>query len=115
MRFCLGSARRHTVYEGECMGPVLGMELLRREGNVKEVSVCVDSQAAIRAAVGNKPGPGHYILDEFHRQQQELTDLHGNMAMTIRWTPGYRDIAGNEAADDAATCKKDIGGRCNIK
>ena len=24
------------------------------------------------------------------------------MAMTIRWTPGHRDIAGNEAADAAA-------------
>jgi ribonuclease HI len=102
MRFCLGSARKHTVYEGECMGLVLGLELLRREEDVAEVSVCVDSQAAIRAAVGNKSGPGHYILDEFHRQQQELADLHGNMAMTVRWTPGHRNVTGNEAADDAA-------------
>jgi ribonuclease HI len=95
-RFCLGSARRHTVYEGECMGLVLGLELLRGERDVTEVLICVDSQAAVRAAVGNRPGPGHYILDEFHRLQQELTDVHSNMAMTIQWTPGHRDIIGND-------------------
>src|SRR6266446_3455776 len=76
LRFCLGSAQKHTVYEGEtgeCMGMLLGMELIRQEREVTEVSICVDNQAAILTAAGNKPHPGHYILDEFHRQQHALT------------------------------------------
>jgi len=102
LRYCLGTMRRHTVYEGECVGLVLAMELLRRERDVEEVSICVDSQAAIMAAASNKRGPGHHILDEFHRQQASLVGKHQNMAMLIRWTPGHRDITGNEAADMAA-------------
>jgi len=62
----------------------------------------VDSQAAITAAASNKRGPGHHILDEFHRQQASLVGKHQIMAMLIRWTPGHRDITGNEAADMAA-------------
>src|SRR6266446_3075792 len=69
---------------------------------MEEVSICVDSQAAIMAAANNKRGPGHHILDEFHRQHTLLTSKHQNMAVLIRWTPGHRDITGNEAADTAA-------------
>jgi len=102
LRFCLGSARKHTVYEGECMGMLLGMELIRQEREVTEVSICVDNQAAILTAAGNKPHPGHYILDEFHRQHRALTKRHHRMAILIRWTPGHCDILGNQAADEAA-------------
>ena len=34
--------------------------------------------------------------------QEALTKKHDHMAMLVRWTPGHRDIAGNEAADEAA-------------
>ena len=74
------------------------MELLRWE---RGVLICVDSQAAILAATGNKPEPGHYILDWFHRQQEALTKKHDHMAMLMRWAPGHHDIEGNEAADEA--------------
>jgi len=84
------------------MGLVLGMELLQQERNVVEVSICINSQAAIRAVMGNRTGPGHYILDEFHHQQKELADAQDRMAILVRWTPGHWEITGNEAADEAA-------------
>jgi len=48
--------QRHTVYEGECMGLVLGLELLQGERDVMEVSIHMDSQVAICTVVGNRPG-----------------------------------------------------------
>ena len=101
LRYCLGSTWKHTVFQGECIGLILGMELLWLEKGVREVSFCVDSQAAIFAATGNKSTLGHYILDEFHGQQA-LTRIHNNMVILMWWTPGHRDIAGNETADEAA-------------
>ena len=56
--YCLGSARRHTVYEGECRGLFLGMVLLRWERRLTEVSICMDT------------------LDMFHHQQEALKKLH---------------------------------------
>ena len=96
------------------------MDLLRWERRLTNVLICVDSQAAILAATGNKPEPGHYILD---RQQEALTKKHDHMAMLMRWTPGHRDIAGNEGADEAARkathhqttdCPNSFGNGCHI-
>jgi len=89
LRYCLGSAKKHTVYEGECTGLVLEMELLQQERELSEVSICVDSQAAILAAASNKSQPGHHILDEFHRQQHVMINQHQHMAILICWTPGH--------------------------
>lgn len=99
---CLGSVRRHTVYEGECVGAVLGLELLRRERTITNATICIDSQPAIRAAVSNRPVPGHYIFDAFHRNLAILRQRHPAMQLCIRWVPGHVDVAGNEAADEAA-------------
>ena len=62
----------------------------------------IDSQAAIQATMSNKPAPGHYLLDEVHKQYCILRKMRGNMDMVIRWSPGHSGIPGNKAADKAA-------------
>jgi hypothetical protein len=63
----LGSIKKHTVYEGEGVGMILGLELLREERRVEGmVSIQIDNTAAIITMHAIKPGPSHYIWNLFH-------------------------------------------------
>ena len=72
LRYHLGMVEEHTVYEGECVGILLGLELIKRQRNAQRVTMYIDSQAAIQATMSNKPAPGHYLLDEVHKQYRIL-------------------------------------------
>jgi hypothetical protein len=66
-RMRLGSIKKHTVYEGEGVGMILGLELLRKERRVEGmVSIRIDNTAAIITMHAIKPGPSHYIWNLFH-------------------------------------------------
>ena len=97
----LGTDKHHTVYKGEGIGMLLGMELLREERGMVDgmVPLGVDSQAAIAATGKIKPAPSHYIWDAFHRHLRGATKAHPGMDLLVRWTPGHVDIEGNEMAD----------------
>jgi ribonuclease HI len=101
-RYHLGTIEEHTVYEGECVGVLLGLELMKQQRNIRNVTMYIDSQAVIQAATSNKPAPGHYLLDEAHKQYRIVRKMRGNMDMIVRWSPGHSGIPGNEAADKAA-------------
>jgi hypothetical protein len=47
MRYWLGSAKRHTVYEGECIGALMGLKLIEREENVRAMTFGIDNHTAI--------------------------------------------------------------------
>ena len=100
-RYKLGSEKHHTVYEGEGIGMLLGMELLREERDEVGgmVPLGVDSQAAIVAMSKIKLAPSHYIWDAFHRHLRAATTAHPDMDLLLRWTPGHMDIDDNEMAD----------------
>jgi len=99
LRYRLGNATEHTVYEGEIVGMILGLALISKEAQVTEVSMGVDNQAAIRATGGRKPTPSHYLMDRFHQELADTARKHPALRLTIRWTPGHSDIEGNEAVD----------------
>ena len=99
----LGSLRRHTVYEGESAGALIGVALLARERTVLQAAtICIDSQAAIRATISTRPVPGHYFMDALHADLAVLRRRHRHLQLLVRWVPGHVDVAGNEAADKAA-------------
>ena len=102
LRYQLGSATRHTVYEGEGVGLVLGMELIRKEVNVRKTSIGIDNQSGITAVISIRPTPSHYIWDLFHNRIHAAIQKHINLEIVIRWTPGHIGIEGNEAADKEA-------------
>ncbi|KAF5317581.1 hypothetical protein D9619_013186 [Psilocybe cf. subviscida] len=101
-RYYLGSAKKHTVYEGESVGAVLALGLIASCRKVRAVTLCIDSQATIKATKSQQSVPGHYIMDGFHAALTALCLKHRRMQLTIRWVPGHINVEGNEAADYAA-------------
>jgi ribonuclease HI len=99
LRYRLGMTKKHLVYEGEGVGMVLGLELLRGQQNVSTVSIGIDNQATIVATGLIWPAPSHHVWDILHKRLDMVKRMHRDMALTIRWTPGHMGIAGNEAAD----------------
>ena len=66
-RMRLWSEKHHTVFEGEGVGLILGMELIREEEMADGmVSIGIDNITAISATHAIKPGPSHHIWDIFH-------------------------------------------------
>ncbi|KAF8875640.1 hypothetical protein BD779DRAFT_1390138, partial [Infundibulicybe gibba] len=93
-----------TVYEGEGVGLLLGMNLLMKErtGTIKEARFGVDNQAAIKATISTKPTPSHYIFDLLRTRQVMVENRHPGIRIKIHWTPGHVGIDGNEEADKLA-------------
>ena len=109
-RFHVGSSDQHTVFEGEGIGQLLGLKLLRdtnRNLNGVEVSMYVDSHAAIKRHNSWTISSADYIFKEIHKLASEIQTTYPNVKLKIRWTPGHLDIQGNEAAD--AEAKKAAG------
>ncbi|KAG1798638.1 uncharacterized protein HD556DRAFT_1212488, partial [Suillus plorans] len=102
----LGKAEEHTVYEGEIVGMILAVELLKeRTKRMREkptMALGVDNQAAIRATKGFQSKPGHYLLDIFHDDLRRMLSRKDDRKLTIRWSAGHIGIPGNEEADEQA-------------
>ncbi|KAJ7191575.1 ribonuclease H-like domain-containing protein [Mycena pura] len=102
-RLQLGADTDHTVYEAEGIGISLGLGLLWAERCVEgDVTIAVDSQPAIKATTNRRPTPSHYIWDDIHVHAAAVRRKHPEARITIRWTPGHRDVLGNERADEEA-------------
>ena len=102
-RLRLELMKHHTVYEGEGIGLLLGLELIREEEEVDGlIMIGIDNTAAIKATHTIKPCSSHYIWDLFHQRVSVLSSRHKGADILIRWTPGHMGITGNERADKEA-------------
>ncbi|KAG2157034.1 hypothetical protein DEU56DRAFT_722086 [Suillus clintonianus] len=103
LRFYLGSNEDHTVYEGELVGMVLAVELLRGiEEENNTMALGADNQAAILATQAFNSKPGHYLMDIFHDDLRIVLPEQDRRQLIICWSPGHCGIQGNEAADTHA-------------
>ena len=86
-RMGLGSVKHHTVYKGEGIGLILGVELIREEEMAEGmVPLGIDNMAVISATMAIKPTPSHYIWDILH---QKVAMTYNNWTY---WLSGHQAI-----------------------
>jgi hypothetical protein len=73
-----------------------------RNLNRFEVSICVDSQAAIKHHNTRIKTSAEYIFSGIHKLASEIKTVFPNVKLKVRWTPGHAGIQGNEAVDAEA-------------
>jgi len=101
LTFHLGSDKEHTVYEGELVGILLALQLikdLRSRAKRNPPAIGLDNQAAIRGLNNQRPHAAHYLLDSIH----DATDTLRIPNLLIHWTPGHSDFHPNDRADELA-------------
>jgi len=105
LRYHLGSAEHHTVFEAEAAGLILAARLLlaRPEASFP-ASILVDNQAVIRSGENPTAKPGHYLLLRFRNLMRHLHEKKDSSRedVTVRWIAGHKDVEGNEVADREA-------------
>lgn len=102
LKFHLGTAQEHTVYEGELVGLILAQHLLSSEARISVVSLYTDNQASITGSSSIKPTAGHHLMDLFHRKLERLQQRRPALKLTNYWIPSHSGCQGNEMADDEA-------------
>ena len=105
LRYHLGVASEHTVFEAELVGMIMAAHLISTIDNLPlPASIFVDNQAAILAGERPTSKPGHYLSVNFRKIVQGVHDrlnLSKN-DISVRWIVGHRNIRGNEEADKEA-------------
>ena len=74
--FHLGLLKKHTTYEGEAVGSILAAWMLQNQPEVGKVAITSysDSQAFIKATGARKSGPGQYLVLEYMRLTEIMSD-----------------------------------------
>ena len=105
LRYHLGAASKHTVFEAELVGMILAAHLLNVNDDLPlPASIFVDNQAAILAGERPTTKPGHYLSIRFREIIQEIHNRRGitKEDVSLCWIVGHRNITGNEEADKEA-------------
>ncbi|CEJ83176.1 hypothetical protein VHEMI03197 [[Torrubiella] hemipterigena] len=85
------------VFDAEITGALSGLKHALHLDNTRPITICVDNSAVVRGIGGTAPMSSRSEFLDF----QAIGDrLPGRV--TVRWTPGHKDIPGNEAADALA-------------
>lgn len=109
------SKKDHTVFQGECVGQVLELELLRREvrnrgrrRRIQHATLGKDNQAGMLVLQDLGPGTGQYLVDGILEEAHRVWKIDASMEIEIVWTPEHKGIPGNEWEDREA--KRAAGG-----
>lgn len=96
-RMRVGSVKHHTVFEGEGIGMILGLELIREE-EVAEgmIPIGIDNTMAISATHAIKLSPSGIM---FHQRVAMVYNKHKGVEILVKWTLGHMGIEGNKKAD----------------
>lgn len=101
-RHYLGNLSEHTVFEGEVVGIVLALDIIRQEPRIKKATILLDNQAAIKAVHKQGPQPGQYLIHLFQSELDKLLTAKPHLSIHLAWIPGHSGVEGNEWADTEA-------------
>jgi ribonuclease HI len=100
----MGPDTQSTVYAAELQGISLALQIAQGyasgDGELKDIAIYTDNQAAIWSIAKAEGRSGAYILADIAQQVLELQNK--GYSVTVRWIPAHVGIPGNEAADQAA-------------
>ena len=100
----MGPDTESTVYAAELQGISLALQIAQGyasgDGELKDIAIYTDNQAAIWSIAKAEGRSGAYILADIAQQVLELQNK--GYSVTVRWIPAHVGIPGNEAADKAA-------------
>ena len=102
LRYHLGPSSRHSVYEAEIVGLILGIHLLLQLISASAASCAADNTPCLLAIQNRRPHPAHHLLDRLLTSLEKLRQRHPGLKLTFRWVPGHRNLDGNERADAEA-------------
>ena len=101
--YIVSSDKNHTVYEGEGIGLIFGVELIREEEMAEGmVPLGIDNVAVISTTMAIKPTPSHYIWYILYQRVAMTYIKHKKLDLLLKWTLGHMGIIGNERADEEA-------------
>lgn len=105
----LGKEDEHTVFEAECTGQLLALQLLKKKvkaiklgQRTAKATIAVDNQESLRCHTRREQQPGTYIIEAVHKAHTDIMTKHPNLRITYRWVPGHEDIPGSDRADEEA-------------
>ncbi|KIN94669.1 hypothetical protein M404DRAFT_83027, partial [Pisolithus tinctorius Marx 270] len=105
LRYHLGSASQHMVFEAEATALLLAAHLLGTRDEVTyPATILVDNQAVIKSSERPSARPGHYLLTHARSMIQNALNKERltRRSVTVRWIAGHMEIEGNELADREA-------------
>ncbi|KAK6858788.1 hypothetical protein PG995_005352 [Apiospora arundinis] len=84
-----------VVFDAEALGALRGLQKAVELAPKSAITICADNTAAIWSVQKDAPTTSQWVFIKIH----ELMDRHN---MSIKWSPGHKEIQGNEMADELA-------------
>jgi ribonuclease HI len=101
---CMG--RKAEVYDAEMKGLAMGAAFMKSYTNahpeVKHVHIFADNYAALNAIHDLSQKAGQAYAMRFKSTIYAFLDTTEDRTVELGWSPGHKDIPGNERADDLA-------------
>ena len=80
LRYHLGTASEHTVFEAELVGILMGLHLIEKAPKGSNAyAIGADNQAAIKALSSKFNKPGHYLASEAYKTAERIRKARGKM------------------------------------
>lgn len=102
LRYYLGNANQHTVFEAELIGLILATKIANDAKNLRKLDLLIDNQAAIKALEDDTATARSYLIPILIKALERLKAKNKRLCTTIRWVPGHEGVMGNEVADEEA-------------